>query len=365
MLFTEISAFIQQNRRDEARLEDLARQLAQHQYACIPLYRRLCEKRGVQPGSATLDEIPAVSVGLFKRAEMHCAPDTVVRRFMTSGTTSGGAQKGTSCFSEADLALMDEAIDVNARVHLFPDTAARRTRILVLAPPPDAAPAMIMVYGMARLVRQFGLDGSGFLMGAAGLDLAGLLAHCRDAVEKSVPLTIIGASFGFVRLFDVFAEQGISFRLPEGSRVMDAGGFKARSREVTRADMLEAFERLLGIAPSHCVNLLGMTEHASQFYDDSLAAAHSGRKPLRGKQNPPWTRTWAVDPETLAVLPHGQPGLLRHLDLANGGHPAFVQTDDFGVTSEEGFEVLGSGRKAEDRGCSITVDELLNREQVS
>ncbi len=115
----------------------------------------------------------------------------------------------------------------------------------------------------------------------------------------------------------------------------------------------------MGVPEPNCVNLLGLTEHASQFYDDSLAASAAGRAAHRGKQNPPWTRTWAVNPETLAVLPHGQTGLLRHLDLANGGHPFIVQTDDLGSTAETGFVVIGRASTAQSRGCSITVDELM------
>ena len=48
-------------------------------------------------------------------------------------------------------------------------------------------------------------------------------------------------------------------------------------------------ELLLGGLPAErAVNLLGLTEHASQFYDGTLAGRGAR------KQNAPWTRTWML-----------------------------------------------------------------------
>ena len=359
-LLAEIAGFIASGQEDEECLCRLTLDLARLHYERDPVYGKLCDLRGVHPDEArSLMQLPAVPAEAFKRTEMHIAPDSVTCTFTTSGTTGGEARKGTACFSEDDLFLMDAAIDVNATRCLFPDHAERRTLILVLAPSPDLAPQMIMAYGMKRLVDNYGLEDSAFLVGQNGLDFPSLLERLENAANEGTPATLIGASFGFVHLFDAFEERGLRFALPHASRVMDAGGFKGKSKEVRREDMVAAFGEYLGIPAGHCVNLLGLTEFASQFYDDAVAAAFDGRPARKGKQNAPWTRTWAVDPETLEPLPHGKQGILRHLDLANGGHPFLVQTDDLGVTSDEGFEVIGRVGGAESRGCSISVDELM------
>jgi hypothetical protein len=356
----EIAAFIAAGVRDDRRLAELALELARLQAREIPLCRKLAELRGVD-----LEQVrdpaalPATPTEAFKRASLHIRPETVERVFRTSGTTGGPERRGTACFSRDDMVLMDLAIVKNAARHLFPDHPGVVTRLLILAPSPEQSPGMIMAYGMSRLAAVFGREDSGFFFGPEGLRYDALCRALEDAAATGTPVTIIGASFGFVHLFERLRREGFRVALPEGSRVMDAGGFKGRSREVTRSEMLESFEELLGIPPELAVNLLGLTEHASQFYDDNIAARHEGRPARRGKQNPPWTRTWAVDPETLEPLPHGEKGLLRHLDLANGGHPFIVQTQDLGYTTEEGFEVLGRVGSAEARGCSITVDELL------
>ena len=75
------------------------------------------------------------------------------------------------------------------------------------------------------------------------------------------------------------------------------------------------------------------------------------------KRPPPWVRTQVVDPESLAPLPEGEIGLLRHFDLANLHSVAAVQTDDLGVWRGDGFEVLGRAAGAEPRGCSLAAEE--------
>ncbi len=361
-LFAEIAAFLAEGRSDEERFTELAFALARLQYAHVPLYRGWCDARGARLDRLNaVDEIPALPTEAFKRTELHIAPDAIVRRFHTSGTTGGAGHKGVSCFSRADLALMDAAIDVNATRYLFPDHAQRRTAIFVLAPAPAMAPHMIMVYGMERLVRRYGIADSDFFLGPSGLETDRLERALDAACVAGTPVTLIGATLGFVRLFDDFHARGKRFPLPPASRVMDAGGFKGKREETRREAMLDSFRHFLDAPPERCVNLLGMTELASQFYDDNVAA-HAESRPCReGKQNAPWTRTRAVDPQTLRVLPHGSIGILRHLDLANGGHPFAVQTDDIGFTTPEGFHALGRPDAVEARGCSVTVDELAQQ----
>ena len=137
---------------------------------------------------------------------------------------------------------------------------------------------------------------------------------------------------------------------------MDAGGYKGRSRELTREALDAAIHERLGIPAHRSVNLLGMTELASQFYDGVLA---QGSASPRRKQNAPWTRTLVVAPDTLAPVPHGHTGLLVHVDLANLERPAVVRTDDLGVADADGFHVLGRAAGAASRGCSLSVEELL------
>jgi len=334
---------------DPAR-QALASALVAWQRARIPAWDALCQARGFQD-TGRWQDVPAIPTAAFKRFDLHTGGQ-VVSEFRTSGTS--GAEPGVARFTQDGLDVMAASIRVNARTHLLPEPD-RATRILVLAPPPDAAPHMIMAAGMAQLVDECGLPGSGFLIGAQGLDVPGLVQACQTA---TAPLTLIGASFGFVHLLDGLAAKGLRLPLPEGSRIMDAGGFKGRSRVVTREDLIAALGETFAVPPERCVNLLGMTELASQFYDNVL---RDDQAAPRFKANAPWTATVVVDPGTLAPLPDGETGLLRHLDLANLDRPCVLQTDDLGRRVSGGFEVFGRATPDGSRGCSITVDELLSR----
>jgi hypothetical protein len=89
-----------------------------------------------------------------------------------------------------------------------------------------------------------------------------------------------------------------------------------------------------------------------------LKNALEGTNLPKAKINPPWTRTLAVDPDTLEPLPQGETGLLRHVDLANRGHLLAIQSDDLGRITPEGFEIDGRIRDGDARGCSLTIDEM-------
>jgi hypothetical protein len=205
---------------------------------------------------------------------------------------------------------------------------------------------------------ELGAKGSGWYLSAAhGLDVEGLLAALREAERDGTAVLIAGTSFTFVHLFDAMRERGVRVTLPAGSRVMDTGGFKGRSREVGREELLTDFQALLGVPPTHAVNEYGMTEMTSQFYDGTVGSAGDDGRLYRG---PHWVRSAACDPETLKVLEPGSTGILRHWDLGNLSSILALQTSDLGRVLPDGrFELYGRAPGAEARGCSIAMDELL------
>lgn len=111
-----------------------------------------------------------------------------------------------------------------------------------------------------------------------------------------------------------------------------------------------------GLAADRCVNLLGMTELSSQFYEDAISAPHRGEAPRPGFVGPPWTRTRVLDPDTLAELPDGREGLLAHVDLASATRPFAVLTTDMGRREGDRFVLTGRARDAEARGCSLDAE---------
>jgi hypothetical protein len=60
-------------------------------------------------------------------------------------------------------------------------------------------------------------------------------------------------------------------------------------------------------------------------------------------------------------VPRGQVGVLVHCDLASFNSTTTILTEDIGRAVEGGFELLGRAEGAQARGCSLAVQEFLQR----
>jgi acyl-CoA synthetase (AMP-forming)/AMP-acid ligase II len=169
---------------------------------------------------------------------------------------------------------------------------------------------------------------------------------------------MLGASFAFVHADDGLGAR--RYRLPTGSRIMQTGGFKGRSREVEPEAMLRLLAQRYGIDQRFIVQEYGMTELSSQMYETTLrdAALDHALGPRR-LWLPGWLRATLVDPETLAPVRDGHEGLLRIDDLANIDSACAIQTADRARRVDDGIVVLGRALGASARGCSLALDAAL------
>jgi hypothetical protein len=164
---------------------------------------------------------------------------------------------------------------------------------------------------------------------------------------------ILATAFALVQWLDALERLGLKFRLPAGTAVFETGGFKGRTAEVSRDDLLARLQTWTGVPPSSVVREYGMTELTSQCYTGALL----GEDPEIFRA-PHWMRVRILDPETLSEAPPGTPGLIAIFDLANLGSAVHLLTEDLGVAEGEGFRLLGRAAGAELRGCSLVVEEL-------
>ncbi|MDC0679358.1 LuxE/PaaK family acyltransferase [Sorangium atrum] len=335
----------------------LALALARHQAAhCAPV-ARLFEARGADVAAMDLAaQIPAVPCDVFRFARVAAHPPEADERvFRTSGTSLGAASRGehpfrtTATYELAALAWGERL--------LWPDGA--RLRAIVLAPPLDEAPDSSLGFMIDRFAARLSGPASWHVRGGE-LDAAGFARACAEARASGEPALVLGTSFAFVHLIEAKLPEGAAL-LPEGSRVMQTGGYKGRSREVPAEELRASIARALGVPLSHVVSEYGMTELSSQLYEGTLAAALAGapRAAPGLYLAPPWTRVTAVDPETLAPLPAGAIGLARIVDLANVDSAVAIQTADRVRVTAEGVELLGRASGAPPRGCSIAMDQML------
>ena len=345
---------------DEARFNELALELFALQYESNPPYQRFCANNDVTPGSIrSWQDIPSIPVSAFKEMEITSLPPKERSKvFLSSGTTE---QRPSRHFhSGQSLQVYETSLLAWFRTHWIGESASAtkdpllRLPLIILTPPPALAPHSSLVHMFECIRGAFGSAESAF-MGTVDKHLAWVLDERRihEALEEAVvldrPIGMLGTAFNLVHLLDYLTELGIEHRLPAGSRVIETGGYKGRSRSLSKRELYSSVTQSLGIPPSHIISEYGMSELSSQAYDRRAG----GQNRERCFHFPPWARVQIVSPETGREVGEGEAGLIRVHDLANVRSALAIQTEDLGVRSGAGFAFLGRVADSEPRGCSL------------
>lgn len=348
-LIQDLLDFIALPDADDAAFNALALRLFAHQVSHNPAYARFCQSRGRTPATVrSWRDIPAVPVNGFKQLTLSCTPvESCERVFTTSGTTGGEENKGRH--HHPDLRVYDASM-----LRHFADCAGPLPiRMGILFPDEAELPNSSLAHYLELCRRDFGLPGSHHHWTTAGMEPDGLLALLRSAREQQEPIALLGASYSFVHLIDGLAELDEDFRLPAGSWLLDTGGFKGRSREIPVGQFYAQLSKVFGVPRERCLNMYGMTELSTQCYDRGNASLPSV------KRGPHWMRTRAIDPLSGQPVPDGQPGILVHTDLANHNSVVSILTEDLGIMTGHGFQLLGRAEGAEAKGCSLAVESFV------
>jgi hypothetical protein len=347
----------------------LALELFALQFKHNPAYRKICEACWSRRSEAKADrltpqvvehwtQIPAVPTSAFKELELtSLAPEERTAVFHSSGTTE---QTPSRHFHNAESLAVYEAslwAGLGQKIFANPESRIENPELMVLTPSPKDAPHSSLVH-MFEIVRQkLGAAESAFVgrLAAAGawtLDFEGALAALSPRALHLAPraLFLTGTAFSFVHLLDHLAENGLKLPLPAGSRVMETGGYKNRSRTLPKAELHALITEWLGVPRENIVCEYGMSELSSQAYDFE---ARSQKPEVRSFHFPPWARAQIISPETGREVGEGGTGLIRVFDLANVFSVAAIQTEDLAVRRGEGFELVGRAQPAEPRGCSL------------
>ena len=349
-MIDRLLAFIAQDDCTDAEFDDLARELFALQYALNEPYRRFCQRRGITPRRVTgWQQVPPVPIGAFKDATLSCVPPADCERvFMTSGT-SRGEVKG--CNHHPTMAVWDASMQRHFGQR-FMQGSGRRP-MLVLFPDEAQLPNSSLARYLSLAARSCGTPDSRSYVGPQGLDVVGLRSALAQAVEQTQPIALMGASFSLVHLLDLLRDHDVRYALPEGSRILDTGGYKGQARELPQDSFYDALAQTFGVPRSHCINMYGMTELSSQFYDAGNTVVPSI------KRLPHWVRSRVLDPLSGQEMPPGERGVLAHCDLANFNSAIAILTEDVGVAVDDGFLLLGRAEGAAAKGCSLAVQEFL------
>ncbi len=433
----------------ENEFNTLALELFALQFRHNAAYRKICAARGLTPKVVEhWTQIPHVPTAAFKELELSSIPPaerTAV--FHSSGTTE---QKPSRHYHSAEsLKIYEASLLPWFLKNVLPDLrfTIYDLRLVCLTPPPEQAPHSSLVHmfetvrqklgGASSLSRSAAISTSRAFLGGIAADgswtldfdavvdvLSSVCSDSRsgqgdkaqtDSKKREVrassrrllhvpraanPVHVLGTAFSFVHLLDFLANRNLRFNLPAGSRVMETGGYKNRSRSMPKTELHQLITERLGVPPSQIICEYGMSELSSQAYDGTIQAndlnlphpgplpkerencrQSAGKSVVGGKSKertllfllpegegqgegkravkthyfhfPPWARVQIISPETGHEVADGETGLIRVFDLANVFSVMAIQTEDLGVRRGDGFELIGRAVLAEARGCSL------------
>jgi len=188
--------------------------------------------------------------------------------------------------------------------------------------------------------------------GSWTVNFPAVIAFLQRATDRAQPVLLFGTAFNFVHLLDYWIDHHLKVALPAGSRILETGGYKGRSRVISKPELHNLLTDRLAVPVSHIITEYGMSELSSQAYDGTIPQSRPG--PFRF---PPWARVQIISPETGQPLAQGQTGLIRVFDLANVWSVMAIQTEDLGMEHQSGFELIGRAEGVEPRGCSLMASD--------
>lgn len=353
-IIDHLLAFIAADGASDTEFNAMALELFAYQFEKNQPYRRFCQQREQTARTVkSWRDIPAVPINAFKDLTLSCCkPENADRIFMTSGTTKAGV-RGKS--HHPTLAVYDASMIANFKQRVM--QGHERIRMGILFPTEEAMPNSSLAHYLGLAVKEFGTEDSHYLVHKEGLDTLRVMRELALAEQSGEPYALLGASYSFVHLMDALHENDEIGVLPAGSRMLDTGGFKGQSRDWALDDFYEQLSSTFGVPRSQCINMYGMTELSTQFYDSGNEVCPSV------KSGPHWIRSRVVNPLTNEELTRGEKGVLVHCDLAHFNVVSTILTEDAGIATTNGFLLVGRADGAEAQGCSMAVEEFLKAAQ--
>ncbi len=184
----------------------------------------------------------------------------------------------------------------------------------------------------------------------------------REYAKRGEPVRILGVP-SFIYELLVALENEPSIQLPPKSFLLTGGGWKAaEDKSVTRQIFRELVTQRLGISDENMRDGYGMAEHSAPYIECRHHRFHI----------PVYNRILVREPETLAVLPVGQTGLLEFITPFNAMMPNLaILSTDLGFLDPEPcscgwaaptFTLMGRGGLVKHKGCAITAAEIVKRD---
>lgn len=351
---------------DQAFLRACRDNCAYHIRHC-PGYAAICAHLGFSPDQlraiGDLAKLPILPTLFFKRRALFSMPR---RRMAMEVTSSGTSGKFSRIGFDWGFFLAEAPMVVNLgfRHHLVSPKPAHCVILGYKPHKSNRTGVTRTMFGLTHfsppLSRTYALQ---MTDGAYVPDLDRVAQALKRLERSHFPTRIIGFPsylwFGLRRM----EELGLRVKLPKGSRIILAGGWKQYAgQEVDKGTLYALTERTLGIGEDHINELFGAVEHPV-FYN--ACPRHHFHIPVYG-------RVIIRDPDTLQPLPTGQAGLINLISPLMTATPTLsVMTDDLGyLTPGETcgcgirspyLTILGRVGMGDIQTCAAGAAELLGK----
>jgi phenylacetate-coenzyme A ligase PaaK-like adenylate-forming protein len=267
-------------------------------------------------------------IQFFKTHEILSQPK---KGYETLFLSSGTGNIGRSKHLVSDITLYETSF-FKAYKSLFGDE--KNQVILALLPNYLEQGNSSLVYMVKELIKATENDLSGFLLN----DFNEISKRYNEALNLGKEVVIFGVSYALLDL----AEKKIDI---SNARIIETGGMKGRRKELSKAELHQQIKTGLGV--KHVSSEYGMTELLSQAYSSKEGVFIS----------PPWMKVLFSDVyDPLAIVSGESSAIINVIDLANINSCSFIQTQDLGRKTPEGFMLDGRVDLSDIRGCNLMVE---------
>lgn len=340
-------------------------------YSRCPEYKAILDDAGFRPEdlqtTRDLADLPILTTALFKRRKIFSVPRRRMLNVVTSSGTSGHASEIGFMTGDlwAGLKMVLRMCKTRKLISLRPchyvvfgyqpnrhnRTGVSRTAFGVTL----FTPALSRTYALT-----WKRDGY-------KLDLDAVQAAVVKHSNSRFPLRFMGFPSYAWFLMKRMDEQGVRVRLPEGSLLMLAGGWKQFYAEQVEKSVFYALaKKVLGLEQDRIVEFYGAVEHPIMYTD---CVRHHFHIPI-------YSRVLIRDVQTMKPVPNGTPGLVNLLTPMTAGTPILsVMTDDLGILHDgcscgcgirtPYLEILGRVGLQDIKTCAAGAAELLNQVEVT
>ncbi len=310
----------------DAAFERVALEVFDFQYANCEIYRKYVDLLD-RKSPTCIEEIPFLPIEFFKSQEVLSIPKSGEETlFLSSGTGMIGRSKHL-----VSNVSIYEASFFNAYQLLFGNP--KEQVILALLPNYLEQGNSSLVYMVSALIEASKNELSGFLL----KEFEEIKKRYEAAINSGKEVVIFGVSYALLDL----AEQKMDF---SQAKIIETGGMKGRRKELTKAELHAVLVQGLGV--DFVSSEYGMTELLSQAYSLKNGVFVC----------PPWMKVLFRDVyDPLTLVSSEKSGGINVIDLANINSCSFIQTQDLGRKTSEGFVIEGRIDLADIRGCNLMV----------